>query len=874
MRGTPHTAMNGRGTLPALVALVVAVSLTPAVATATSGLQAVGGPQRQTAPVAVLGPPPLPQGQLPQAPVAQDDPPQGQPVERIEIRGTESIDRETITFFLSTREGDPFDWNTARQDYRALLNTRFFDDLVMRWEPVAEPRDEGPVVLIIEVRERPVLRRIRIEGTDKVEVDDLKERMELLEMEIQEDEPIDRERLRVAQEILTDMLQGDEGLNFVQVEYELVEAAEGAGVDALFSVVEGDEVRIQMVDFQGATVFSQREMRRMMSSTGEHWLGSLLTKNDRFSPAGFERDMIQLSQEYRRRGYLDFTWGEPRVDVHEVDRTLFLDPVERLFVTVPIEEGPQYHLGQLSFEGNEEFTDNDLQALFPLQEGDVLNVQALLDTQEAIKSLYQTSGYLQVFVGIDAPRTPDAGMADVTFSIEENDKYTVRRIEFEGNSSTRDYVLRRNLRLNEQETWNYAAFQRSRFKIMQLGYFDNVEPELSISDEVVDPQLPGSRPDQQQVQQVSVDEDGDGPGPGEVDIKLKLTEVGRNQVSFGGGVSALEGGFVQFGYTTRNLFGRGQTLSFYGQFGGRRTNARVSFHQPYLLGKPIRFGFDLFRDSLDYFNFQRQGTGVSTRVGFPLDDNEFLNFYTEYNYEFIDIGDIDDSFLGVTSPLYAALFLEEGQRTTSSVRPFLRWNDIDNPYNPTRGREILLSLEGAGGPLGGTLDFWKARATTTWYQPTVWDGRGVNASVRQLFATNVEVTYAGTHGDLEELPIFERFFLGGSNSVRGTRLRAIGPVDEFGNIIGGDRALQYNLEYILQLADPLRLAIFQDAGGAWAPGDSLDLRDMRPTAGVEFRVFAPVFNVPFRFFWAYNFDPRQQFGEERSTFEFAIGNTF
>lgn len=863
---------------------VASLSLLPAVAGASPAAQAPGRPDRSPDPGmgTVLALPPahatqaaqqLPEA-LQQASQAPQQSPEGQVVERIEIRGNERIDRETITFYLSTRPGEPFDWEMAQQDYRTLLNTGHFDDLVMWWKPVAQPPDQGPVVLVIQVRERPVLRRIRIEGTDKVDVDDLKERMSLVEMQLQENEPVDRQRLRVAQELLTDMLQGDEGLNFVQVEYDLVGSQEGAGVDALFSVVEGEEVRIRMVEFEGATVFSQRELRRMMKSTGEHWLGSMLTKNDRFSPAGFERDMVQLTRRYQRRGYLDFTWGEAQVDVHEVDRSLFLDPVQRLFVTVPIEEGPQYRLGKVAFSGNEEYTDEALQRLFPLQEGEILNLEALFDTQEAIKSIYQTSGYLQVFVGLDAARDPEESVADITFAIEENDKYTVRRIEFEGNDNTRDYVLRRNLRLNEQDTWNYSAFQRSRFKIMQLGYFDSVEPELTISDEVVESQLPGSRPDQQQVRQAAGGQGGDAPGPGEVDIKLKLTEVGRNQVSFGGGVSALEGGFVQFGYTTRNLFGRGQTLSFFGQFGGRRTNARVSFFQPYVMGKPIRFGFDLFRDSLDFFNFQRQGTGVSTRVGFPLDDNEFLNFFTEYNYEFIDIGDIDNSFFGVSSPLFSRLFFEEGQRTTSSVRPFLRWNDVDNPYNPTRGREFLFSFEAAGGPLGGTLDFWKGRAHATWYQPTVWDGRGVNAQVRQLLATNVELSYAGTHGDLDELPIFERFFLGGSQSVRGTRLRAIGPVDEFGNIVGGDRAFQYNLEYILQLANPLRLAFFHDAGAAWAPGESMDLGGLRPTAGVEFRVFAPVFNVPFRFFWAYNFKPREQFGEERSTFEFAIGSTF
>ena len=358
-------------------------------------------------------------------------------------------------------------------------------------------------------------------------------------------------------------------------------------------------------------------------------------------------------------------------------------------------------------------------------------------------------------------------------------------------------------------------------------------------------------------------------------MKLKLSEVGRNQISFGGGVSALDGAFINLGYTTRNLFGRGQTVSLSGQFGGRRTNARISFMQPFLFNRPLRFGFDLFKDDLDYFDFQRKGTGISTRIGKALGRAEMTTVYFEYNYEFISVGDVSPS-LGFSRPVssFNPFFFGQGTFKTSSIRPFIVSNTVNNPFNASRGRRLLGSFELAGGPLGGTLDYWKATGTVTWYIPTVITGRGVGAAISQILAINVEMRYAGVYGGLETLPIFERFFLGGSNSIRGTRLRSVGPVDQFGNILGGDRALQYNLEYIFQIAAPLRLAIFHDAGQAWAPDAGLKLTDLRKTAGVEFRVFMPMFNVPFRFFWAYNFDPRPEFGEEKSTFEFAIGSTF
>jgi outer membrane protein insertion porin family len=808
--------------------------------------------------------------QIDQELIQQAEPPQGEIIEAILVDGNVGIEDDTVLFFLESRVGAAFNWETARRDYRSLLNSGFFDDIVMRWRP-----GTSGIVIEIEVRERPRLRRIRIEGSDSVSPDDLTERMELLEIPVTLDEPLDMQTMRQAEEVLKTMLQGEEGFQYVQVDLTIEDSMEGGGVDAVFNVIEGDQVAIAQVNFDGATVFTQRELRWKVKRTGEHWLGSMLTKNDRFSWAGFESDMYTLRQAYFSLGYLDFNWGEPEISVYDVDQGIFRGEAQQLFVTIPMSEGTQYTLGEIKFEGNEAIPDALLESLVPLSPGDVFNVELVLEAQKAMESIYMNRGYLQVLVAPAPSQNPDTGVADLTYRIWENDLYYVRRIDFEGNTNTRDYVIRRNLTLNETDRWSQGRFQQSLYKIYQLGYFDNIEPELSLVDPDTGEVKVFDLEENRNVVEPKLTEPDTEPGRGEVDVTLKLNEVGRNQISFGGGVSALDGAFVQFGYTTRNLFGRGQTVSFSGQFGGRRTNARISFMQPFLFNRPLRFGFDLFKDDLDYFDFQRKGTGISTRLGFALGRAEMTTAFFEYNYEFISVGDISSSLLfGRPISSLSPYYFGQGEYKTSSVRPYIISNTINNPFNASRGRRLLGSFEIAGGPLGGTLDYWKATGTATWYIPTVIRGQGVSANVSQIFAFNVEMRWAGTYGDLDTLPIFERFFLGGSNSIRGTRLRAVGPVDEFGNILGGDRALQYNIEYIFQIASPIRIAIFHDAGQAWAPDDGLDLEDLRKTAGVEFRVFMPMFNVPFRFFWAYNFDPRPEFGEEKSTFEFAIGSTF
>lgn len=779
---------------------------------------------------------------------------EGRNVEAIRIEGNVRLDTDTIGFFLATRVGAPFDFELAQQDYTALFNTDWFRNLVMYWEEGAS----GGVVLVIRVEEFPLLRSIIIEGTTKATPEDLIERLTLLELPVKLNDAINQQGLRNAVEVLQVMLQADKGLQFVQIELDIRTSEDGAFADAVYQVIEGDEVRIAQVVFEGNTVFSQKELRWALKRTGEHNFMSFMSKGDRFSEAGYQADMFEIGNLYRTKGYIDFNFDDPRIEVFNDSREIWWDDKLRLSITIPIYEGPQYHVGDVRVEGNTFFPDSELTKILDLHNGDVMNVAEVNAAKEAISAKYSNAGYMQVAVVPEPRPTTEEAVVDLVYRVSENAVYRVNRIEFDGNTHTRDHVMRRNLNLVELARWDQSEFQNSVRRLFQLGYFQDVKQELksALPGEAIDPEIPA---DAQY---------------GTVDVNLKVEEVGRNQISFGGGLSALEGGFLQLGYTTRNLFGFGQTVSINAQIGSRRENIQLSFADPYLFGKRLRFGVDVFRNSLDFPDFQRSGTGFSLRLGTPLNRHESVTLFAEYNYEVIDIGDVGSAFGGLNSLFFNQLFLGEGRRVTSSVRPFLFWSTIDSPVLPSAGQRTSLSFEYAGGPIGGTLDFWKAQVRSTWYLPTVSSGSGLIRRPKQILAINVRADWAEPHSDLEALPIFERFFLGGSNSVRGTRLRSIGPVDDRGNILGGTKGLQYNLEYIFALSPSLRVKVFHDAGQAWAEDDTFDLKDMRRTYGLEFEIFAPVFNVPFRLFWAYNENPLELFAEEKSTFEFAIGSTF
>ena len=297
--------------------------------------------------------------------------PQGRNIEEIRIIGNERFDSDTISFYMASRAGAPFDSATAELDYMSLFNTNWFYNLVMSWEEGAN----GGIVLVVDVQELPLLRQVRIEGTGKVSLRDFVERLALIERSVVINDPVDEQLLRDNIEVLTFMLQGDDGLQFVQIDLEVVESELGAGVDAIYRVIEGDSVRIALVQFEGNTVFSDQQLRWAMKRTAEHHFMSFLSKSDRYSRAGYEFDMVELQKLYHRNGYLEFDADEPRIEVFTEDRSLWFDDQERLAITIPIYEGTQYHIGDITIEGNTAFSDEELIREVGLQRGQILNIE-------------------------------------------------------------------------------------------------------------------------------------------------------------------------------------------------------------------------------------------------------------------------------------------------------------------------------------------------------------------------------------------------------------------------------------------------------------------------------------------------------------------
>jgi outer membrane protein insertion porin family len=565
---------------------------------------------------------------------------------------------------------------------------------------------------------------------------------------------------------------------------------------------------------------------------------------------------------------------------------------------IPVHEGERYRVGDFSFDGVKTVKIEALRPRFKLDTGDWYSEKRIRKGLEAAREIYGSVGYWE-FTGLpdltprdlprpeasngngsgsEAPapeaaekpvRAPDgAPYVDVTMRMREGERYYVNRITFKGNTTTRDNVIRREIRLLEQGVFNTEALKHSVKRINQLGYFKSLEEN---EDAVQIEKTPGEK--------------------NMVDVTLNVEEQNRNQITFGAGMSQFEGFFGQLSYQTSNFLGRGESATFAVLAGRRAKNYQFAFSEPFLFDRPISAGIDLYNRELQYlFAYTQKSRGGNISLGLPVAD--FTRLFVTYSLAQISVKDVNPLFLdprviGRNPFLQDALLQGEGgRRTISQVSPAFIHNTIDNPIFPTQGKRASITLDLAG--LGGNVNFIKPQVEGVWLwrqsNRTTLGVRGQWEFIQPWGST--VATSDPTDPTKHALPIFERLFLGGEYSVRGFDIRSIGPRDvgtpqEPGTfvVIGGNKSLLFNAEYLISIAGPVRLVLFYDAGQVRDFGEQYAMNAFKTSTGAEIRFFMPVLNVPFRLIFAHN--PQRDGVLENNlqpakkyVFKFAVGSTF
>ena len=723
-------------------------------------------------------------------------------VESVDIIGNRRLRKDDILYYIQTRPGDTYNVEQIQRDYQTLLSLTFFDKTATR--VFTENGARGGVNVIFEVKELPIIRDLTFDGLSSIQESDVLKAFRERRVGVSKESIYDPVKVRGAMRVIKELLS-EAGHPNATVE-ERTEEVSATSLAITFVIDEGDRVRVVDIQFEGNTVFGDGELRGAMKYVKEAGLISRFKSSDILHRDKLEYDLRLVDNYMRSKGYLQARHGEPRIEGVGRRRTgfpilplPFLSSVdEGLRITVPIVEGKVYRLGEFKVEGNSIFSEDQVRAVIGLNKGDIANGEKVSKGLfENLKKFYGQQGFIEytaepVPTFKDNPQNPDEGIVDFTVTIEEGKQFTLRRLEFVGNTFTRDNVLRREVLINEGDIYNDGYWEYSVVKLNQLGYFNPIDKDKDVDRRTNDEEA-------------------------SVDLSLKVSERGRQQISFNGGISGIGGSFFGLEYSTNNLLGRGEVLSFNLAAGNRQRSFQFSFTEPYIRDRPISAGFSVFAFTQKFFGegtflsqnlqaqqdvfdfnfgnideanlFTRDSYGGSLYLSAPLSEFYRKRRFTQFSrvgasYQ-LSLSTVKDPEVN-TDPNNPAGFIpviySQPNILTSRGTLTFTYDTRNASVDPTSGREISTAIAIAG--LGGDVRTYQPTISYTQFfpvrrkrseRPEVFGFRIIAGTVGS-FATTAKVRDANSLAFVAGVPIFERFFLGDEFTIRGYNVRSISPI--------------------------------------------------------------------------------------------------
>ncbi len=777
-------------------------------------------------------------------------------VERVEVRGNQYIAKDTLLYYVSTKVGSIYDEEVIKADFRRLWDAGFLENMSVE----ESDTPSGNKALLFTVNERKRVQIVDFRGSKALTKTTIEDKLKEKEATLRLDSFYDPTKARRAEDIIREMLK-EKGRLFGTVKHE-AKTIGGSGEQVTFTIDDGPKTKIKSIQFENNTVYSDGRLRGEMKKLKQSgfWNLSWLSGKATYNEEKWGSDQELLRDHYLNAGYVTASIGEPKLTYVDGKSGLFRKkPVKFMIVEIPISEGDPYTVGAVKFEGMKLFKEEAVLPIFKFYEGEIYSEKKIKKGFEKLREAYGAQGYFQ-YTGF-TKRTPnhDKKTVDLVLDINEDKQYFVGKINFAGNESTRDKVIRREVYLTEGDVFNTELLKLSIRRINQLGYFKPIEkaPELGPSQMAED----------------------------KIDVTLRVEEQNRNQFTFGGGVSGLEGTFLNASFQTSNFLGQGETFQVSAQTGKRTKNYQFAVTEPYLFDRPITAGFDIYKRKIIYqsfttgnvFGYQDERKGISVTAGFPV--GRFSRFFLNYAFEVVNISeatltDADRVNFNTQPTLDSSYFEGFGKRNESRLSPSLVYNTVDNPFTPRRGMKLTASGQITGGPLGGTLNYLRPDLEAIFYIPhlkkTTLGIRAQVAMIRPFGDTSVIEPVTGR----ATLPFYLQFYLGGEQQIRGYNVRAVGPRDPVtASLVGGTKFALFNAEYYFDVFGPVRALLFFDAGQAYLANQNITFRNAAISTGAEVRFIMPVLNVPFRLIYAFNPNANPLFVEKR-TFKFAVGTTF
>ncbi len=760
-------------------------------------------------------------------------------VEKIEILGNNRVTKETVLYYMNSREGDYYSRDLFRSDFKVLWATGFFSDI-----KIEETQGQFGKIIKIHVEENSVIKEIIYKTGKKVKEDDIVSKLKEKDEYILPYSYFNPHKIQRIEETIKELLI-EKGLSQAKVESK-INARKGNEVEIVFDVNEGPKLRIGEIVFEGNPKLRPSALSWALKENKKHNILSWILGKDAFKPNKLSDDLTNLKKKFQEHGFMEAVIGEPRFEDVE-KRSIFFRKQTMRKIIIPVHAGYRYFVGDITIEGNEFFNRKYLRSLVTLEKGEVYSTKVREKAVQDMQELYMNYGYLYTQINAVEKLDPKNKKVNVTFNIYEGIVAYLNRMEFRGNDYTKDKVMRREMLIREGDRFSFSFFKDSLLRMNQLGLVE-LDGDPTINPNPAD--------------------------PSKIDVTVNVKELQRNSIQFTGGYSGYQGTFLAISYSTVNLLGAGEKVDLMFQYGKRIRNYALGFSEPYVFDLPLNVGFNIHDQFMILPGlYNRRGKGLDLQFGGRI--RGYWRSSLVYSFEYLEIseyeGGEDDPYLdplynpyyGGYNPYYYGGNFGFGKYNISSITPTLYRNTVDSPLTPSRGTLYLVSCKLAGGILGGDIDMIKPRFEFTKYLPII---------KKQSLGLHLEYQFIKSLGD-SGAPFWERFYLGGERSVRGYDFYTIGPYSETGVNLGGERALVFNAEYIVPVGGPLYAIVFYDMGNAYAPGQKIRISDMFSSTGLEIRLFVPALRVPFRLIFAYN-NRIVRSGDTNFRFRFAIGTTF
>lgn len=740
---------------------------------------------------------------------------QQQVVESVDIQGNRRLRDEDLLYYVKTRPGDVYDPAALERDLKELLSLNFFDKTATR--VLTEEGVRGGVNVIFEVRELPIIRDLQFTGMKALQESDVLKEFREKRAGVSKESVFDPVKARNATRILRELLASKGYPNAkVNVKEEEVSAT---SIALTFEIEQGYRSRIVDIEFEGNEHFKDGELRAALTLVKETGLITRFKGQDILDLKKLQYDLQKNVRSYMfSKGYFQARIGEPEVVGLGYKRTAPLPLLDKfplplitskddtLKIIVPVTEGRVFRVGELKVEGNSIFSEQQILSAVGLKKGEIADGKRLQDAvYEDLKKVYGSQGFVQYNAEFepefkDNPADPKEGIVDIKITIDEGKQFTLRRLEFTGNTFTRDSVLRREFLLNEGDIYNSRYLDVSVARLNQTQYFDPIDKD-------------------QDVEIRTDDEKGD------VDLIVKVKEKGRQQISFNGGVGGLGGSFFGLEYSTNNLAGRGEILSFSAGIGNRQQSFQVTYQEPYFKNRPISVGVSLFASRYRFFGegtsltqnqdlinslindptsqlttdssnlFTQSTYGASVFATAPLSElffkkrrfTQFSRIGLTYQFSATSIQDPKVNSTGDASRIIPVVYAQPNILTSQITGSFVydTRQPAANGIDTLNGSQLSVSLAFAG--LGGDVRTYQPNVSYSRFipirkkkskEPEVLAFRIMAGTIGSYAVTNA-IRNANSIAFVGGVPVYSRYYLGSENDIRGYNSRAIGPVAPF-----------------------------------------------------------------------------------------------